>query len=85
MVTLIRHTGDLEGELGVGVRKSCGHKAIRNALAGLACEIGVENLVALGYTSVLVDRGKFFVIWTIGAGSVWECAGDGAWGCPRYY
>ena len=65
VVTLIHHTGDLEGELGVGVRKSCGQEAIQNVLPGLAYEISVElrnEIVALGYTLVLVDRGKHFVL-----------------------
>jgi hypothetical protein len=65
VVTVIRHTGDSRGELGVGVKKNVGHEAIRTAIPGLAYEIGVElrdAIVKLGYTSVLSDRGKHFLL-----------------------
>jgi hypothetical protein len=65
VVTVIRHTGDSRGELGVGVKKSVGHEAIRTAIPGLAYEIGMElrdAIVKLGYTSVLSDRGKHFLL-----------------------
>jgi hypothetical protein len=65
VVAVIRHTGDSRGELGIVVRKNVGHEAIRTAVPGLAYEISVElrnAIVELGYTSVLTDRGKHFLL-----------------------
>ena len=47
------------------MKKNVAHEAIRTAVPGLAYEISVklrDAIVELGYTSVLTDRGKHFLL-----------------------
>ena len=53
VVTLIRHTEDARGELGVGVKKNVAHEAIRTAVPGLAYEISVELCDAIVELGIL--------------------------------
>jgi hypothetical protein len=65
VVGLLRHSGELAGELGLKLKKSCVHETVRGAVPGLACEISGELrevVESLGYTSLLSDRGKHYLL-----------------------
>ena len=65
VVELLRHSGELAGELGLRLKKSCVHETVRGAVPGLAFEISFELrevIESLGYTSLLADRGKQYLL-----------------------
>ena len=62
---LHRHSGESEGELGLKVKKSCVHETIRGVVTRVAFEISNELrdvAEGMGYTSLLADRGKQFLL-----------------------
>jgi hypothetical protein len=65
VVGLLRLSGELAGELGLRLKKSCVHETVRGAVPGLAFEISFELrevIESLGYTSLLADRGKQYLL-----------------------
>jgi len=65
VVALRRHDGQLTGELGLMLLKPAAHEALRQAIPGLVVEIWAymrTELERLGYTSLLNDRGKSYIL-----------------------
>jgi len=64
-VDIARLEGGNWGELGLKTRKPCGLEALRHAIPGLAYEISrtlYRELEGTGYTSLLEDAGRRFIL-----------------------
>jgi hypothetical protein len=60
-----RWDGPLTGELGLKTKAVCGYVRLRSALPGFVVEVSRptwDSLEAQGYTSLLQDRGHFFIL-----------------------
>ena len=81
LVELHRHLGELEGELGLKVKKSCVHETIRGAVPVLAFEISNELRDVVEGTGVYIVVSRpwenIFAVWLPGAVTIWSRAGDG--------